>query len=87
MQRWAEISTATKNQSHQAILFASSAPGSARNPHVRRVRSGFSALAVSRLAATITPDETGFLFFKTRIQKKPPLGGFQALFSVSLLTR
>lgn len=22
MQRWAEISTATKNQSHQAILFA-----------------------------------------------------------------
>ncbi|CDL04088.1 hypothetical protein AD18_0138 [Escherichia coli 3-475-03_S4_C2] len=42
---------------------------------------------MSRLAATITPDETGFLFFKTRIQKKPPLGGFQALFSVSLLTR
>ena len=34
MQRWAEISTATKNQSHQAILFAILAPGSARHPHV-----------------------------------------------------
>ncbi|POT55377.1 L-asparaginase [Citrobacter amalonaticus] len=29
--------------------------GSARNPHVLRVRSGFSALSVFRLPATITP--------------------------------
>lgn len=34
MQRWAEISTATKNQSHQAILFAILNLGSARTPHV-----------------------------------------------------
>ncbi len=34
MQRWAEISTATKNQSHQAILFAILNQGSARTPHV-----------------------------------------------------
>ncbi len=40
--------------SHQAILFASSAPGSARNPHVRRARSGFSALSMSKLPAIIT---------------------------------
>ncbi|AVG34876.1 DNA metabolism protein [Enterobacter asburiae] len=30
-------------------------PGSARNPHVLRVRSGFCALSESKLAATITP--------------------------------
>ncbi|MCU1791685.1 L-asparaginase [Pectobacterium polaris] len=29
--------------------------GSAQNPHVLRVRSGFSALSVSKLAASITP--------------------------------
>lgn len=34
MQRWAEISTATKNQSHQAILFAILNLGSVRTPHV-----------------------------------------------------
>lgn len=45
--------------SHQAILFVSSAPGSARNPHVRRVRSGFSALSMSKLPATITPTGIG----------------------------
>ncbi|ATZ95400.1 L-asparaginase [Dickeya fangzhongdai] len=33
--------------------------GSARNPHVLRVRSGFSALSVSKLAAPITPIEIG----------------------------
>ena len=42
----------------QAISLASLNPGSAQNPHVLRVRSGFSALAVSSLAAPITP---GFL--------------------------
>ncbi|HCN97509.1 MAG TPA: L-asparaginase [Leclercia sp.] len=31
-------------------------PGSARNPHVLSVRSGFCALSVSRLASTITPN-------------------------------
>ncbi|EBA0280542.1 hypothetical protein FGT88_05635 [Salmonella enterica] len=29
--------------------------GSAQNPHVLRVRSGFSALSVAKLPATITP--------------------------------
>ncbi|EKN5079840.1 L-asparaginase [Yersinia enterocolitica] len=29
--------------------------GSAKNPHVLRVRSGFCALAVFKLTATITP--------------------------------
>ncbi|ASK77219.1 L-asparaginase [Klebsiella michiganensis] len=33
--------------------------GSARNPHVLRVRSGFSALSVSKLAAPITPTGIG----------------------------
>ena len=46
--------------SHQAILFASLALGSARNPHVRHVRSGFSALSMSKLPATITPTGIGF---------------------------
>ena len=59
MQRWAEISTATKNQSHQAILFAILRPGSAQNPHVLRVRSGFSALSGLKLPSTITPVEPG----------------------------
>ena len=45
--------------SHQAILFASLAPGSARNLHVRHVRSGFSALSMSKLPATITPTGIG----------------------------
>ncbi|AYL63980.1 L-asparaginase [Citrobacter pasteurii] len=39
----------------QAISLASLNPGSAQNPYVLRVRSGFSALAVSSLAAPITP--------------------------------
>ncbi|PNM16566.1 DNA metabolism protein [Yersinia enterocolitica] len=30
--------------------------GSARNPHVLRVRSGCSALSASKLPATITPN-------------------------------
>ncbi|PWD72333.1 DNA metabolism protein [Pectobacterium versatile] len=30
--------------------------GSARNPHVLRVRSGCCALSVPKLAATITPN-------------------------------
>ncbi|TDT60821.1 hypothetical protein DFO53_2461 [Enterobacter sp. AG5470] len=30
-------------------------PGSARNPHVLHVRSGFCALSVPKLTATITP--------------------------------
>ncbi|ATZ94821.1 DNA metabolism protein [Dickeya fangzhongdai] len=33
--------------------------GSARNPHVLRVRSGFCALPVSKLAAPITPTGIG----------------------------
>ncbi|PHZ29287.1 L-asparaginase [Yersinia bercovieri] len=39
----------------QAILFAILNLGSARNPHVLCVRSGFCALSASKLAATITP--------------------------------
>ncbi|EAA4510106.1 L-asparaginase [Salmonella enterica] len=34
-------------------------PGSAQNPHVLRVRSGFCALVGSRLALTITPGGPG----------------------------
>ncbi|WP_313080921.1 hypothetical protein [Atlantibacter sp.] len=52
----------TKNLSIRAILFAILNPGSAQNPRVLRVRSGFSALAVSKLAATITPNEQIQLF-------------------------
>ena len=48
------------NYVHQAILFVILAPGSARNPHVLCVRSGFSALSMSRLSATITPTGIGF---------------------------
>ncbi|APV65837.1 hypothetical protein SEEHRA35_012765 [Salmonella enterica subsp. enterica serovar Heidelberg str. SARA35] len=33
--------------------------GSAQNPHVLRVRSGFCALSVSKLAAPITPTGIG----------------------------
>ncbi|AUY13191.1 L-asparaginase [Serratia marcescens] len=42
---------------HQAILLAILPPGSAANPHVLRVRSGWCALAEGKPAATITPDE------------------------------
>ncbi|POD98183.1 hypothetical protein BV924_05305 [Pectobacterium odoriferum] len=42
----------------RAILFAILNLGSARNPHVLRVRSGFCALSVSKLAAPITPTGT-----------------------------
>ncbi|ASG64576.1 DNA metabolism protein [Kluyvera genomosp. 3] len=34
-------------------------PGSARNPHVLRVRSGFCALSGPKLASTITPTGIG----------------------------
>ncbi|EAA7242183.1 DNA metabolism protein [Salmonella enterica] len=33
--------------------------GSAQNPHVLRVRSGFSALSAAKLPATITPGGIG----------------------------
>ncbi|MJY34507.1 hypothetical protein DSS49_21060 [Salmonella enterica subsp. enterica] len=39
----------------RAILLAILDLGSAQNPHVLRVRSGFCALSVSKLAASITP--------------------------------
>ncbi|EBY3142866.1 hypothetical protein CBI80_01430 [Salmonella enterica subsp. enterica serovar Morehead] len=39
----------------RAILLAILVLGSAQNPHVLRVRCGFCALSVSRLAAPITP--------------------------------
>ncbi|OZU32227.1 hypothetical protein CCO52_04685 [Salmonella enterica subsp. enterica serovar Bergen] len=39
----------------RAILLAILDLGSAQNPHVLRVRSGFCALSVSKLAAPITP--------------------------------
>ncbi|ARD18736.1 L-asparaginase [Edwardsiella piscicida] len=45
--------------SHQAILLAKLDLGSAQNPHVLRVRSGFSALSASSLTATMTPAGTG----------------------------
>ncbi|POU59301.1 hypothetical protein C3384_07235 [Klebsiella aerogenes] len=38
----------------RAILLAILNQGSARNPHVLRVRSGFCALSVFKLAAPIT---------------------------------
>ncbi|PQQ37790.1 L-asparaginase [Photorhabdus luminescens] len=44
---------------NRAILFAILNLGSAQNPHVLRVRSGFSALSVFKLPATITPIEIG----------------------------
>ncbi len=44
---------------NRAILFAILNLGSAQNPHVLRVRSGFSALSVFKLSATITPIEIG----------------------------
>ncbi|ASO43599.1 DNA metabolism protein [Salmonella enterica subsp. enterica serovar Brancaster] len=34
-------------------------PGSAQNPHVLRVRSGFCTLANPKLASTITPGGIG----------------------------
>ncbi|EBS4563887.1 hypothetical protein DOW39_07560 [Salmonella enterica subsp. enterica serovar Tanger] len=37
--------------------------GSAQNPHVLRVRSGFCALSVSKLAAPITPGGIGSKIF------------------------
>ncbi|AYH46983.1 hypothetical protein B6N31_04270 [Dickeya fangzhongdai] len=40
---------------NRAILLAILNPGSARTPHVLRVRSGFCALPVSKLAAPMTP--------------------------------
>ncbi|OVU38910.1 hypothetical protein BME18_06750 [Klebsiella michiganensis] len=43
----------------RAISLAILDLGSARNPHVLRVRSGFSALSVSKLAAPITPTGIG----------------------------
>jgi len=48
----------SESLSHQAILFAILNQGSAQNPHVLRVRSGSSALSVSKLAATMTPGGT-----------------------------
>ncbi|CAE16799.1 unnamed protein product [Photorhabdus laumondii subsp. laumondii TTO1] len=47
---------------NRAILFAILNLGSAQNPHVLRVRSGFSALSVFKLSATITPIEIGSKF-------------------------
>ncbi|EAB7707994.1 L-asparaginase [Salmonella enterica subsp. enterica serovar Elisabethville] len=43
----------------RAILLAILDLGSAQNPHVLRVRSGFCALSVSKLAAPITPSGIG----------------------------
>ncbi|RFU92124.1 L-asparaginase [Citrobacter gillenii] len=40
-------------------MFASLNLGSAQNPHVLRVRSGFSALSVFKLSSPITPTEQG----------------------------
>ncbi|OWF84375.1 L-asparaginase [Yersinia kristensenii] len=42
-----------------AIFLAILHLGSARAPHVLRVRSGLCALSVFKLTATITPVETG----------------------------
>ncbi|ATY01110.1 hypothetical protein AL497_25030 [Klebsiella aerogenes] len=43
----------------RAILLAILNLGSAQNPHVLRVRSGFCALSVFKLAAPITPTGIG----------------------------
>ena len=43
----------------RAISLAILDLGSVRNPHVLRVRSGFTALSVSKLAAPITPNGIG----------------------------
>ncbi|RAW70740.1 hypothetical protein CKY12_09820 [Photorhabdus sp. S12-55] len=50
-----EFCIITNCLSHRAILFVILNLGSAQNPHVLRVRSGFSALSVFKLPATITP--------------------------------
>ncbi|ATI85108.1 hypothetical protein CGA24_09025 [Salmonella enterica subsp. enterica] len=47
----------------RAILLAILVLGSAQNPHVLRVHSGFCALSVSRLAAPITPGGIGSKIF------------------------
>nr|MDM8763276.1 hypothetical protein [Escherichia coli] len=52
-------SITAKSLVHQAILFAILRPGSAQNPHVLRVRSGFSALSGLKLPSTITPGGPG----------------------------
>ncbi|EBM2192831.1 DNA metabolism protein [Salmonella enterica] len=41
------------------MVFAILGPGSARNPHVLCVRSGFCALSGPKLASTITPTGIG----------------------------
>ncbi|OXM35475.1 hypothetical protein NW10_01965 [Salmonella enterica subsp. enterica serovar Weslaco] len=47
----------------RTILLAILDLGSAQNPHVLRVRSGFCALSVSKLAAPITPTGIGSKIF------------------------
>ena len=54
---YADFLFTLKSLSHQAILLVILALGSARNPHVLRVRSGIEALSVSKLTASITPAE------------------------------
>ncbi|POT60161.1 L-asparaginase [Citrobacter amalonaticus] len=44
---------------HQGYFTCHFEPGSARNLHVLRVRSGFSALSVFKLSATIMPGGPG----------------------------
>ncbi|AXR36464.1 hypothetical protein COO54_08015 [Salmonella enterica subsp. enterica] len=47
----------------RAILLAIFGLDSAQNPHVLRVRSGFCALSVSKLAVPITPGGIGSKIF------------------------
>ncbi|PJF13036.1 hypothetical protein CPZ26_024150 [Raoultella ornithinolytica] len=59
----------SKSLARQAILCATLALGSAPNHHVLRVRSGFSALSVSRLAATIYVWWDGAKLFAFRVRR------------------
>ncbi|EAO9999430.1 DNA metabolism protein [Salmonella enterica subsp. houtenae serovar 40:z4,z32:-] len=49
---------------NKAISLAILQPGSARHPHVLRVRSGGCTLADDKLAAPITPLYVSYCFFK-----------------------
>lgn len=55
---WVKARCGSVSWRNRAILLATLNAGSARNPHVLYVRSGYCALSVSKLTATITPIES-----------------------------
>ncbi|MBW5961541.1 hypothetical protein CFM97_14550 [Klebsiella michiganensis] len=60
----------------RAILLAILNLGSAQNPHVLRVRSGSSALAVFKLSAPMTPTGIGFEYWLTRYFQSAGVSGY-----------